>query len=138
VVSIAKELSSLIAGCWFDPGRETMVALEEAAVAVASLDVTAGTRMAAISGFLLRGEAVSSSKIEHVNANRVMLACLRRYSADGRFRCRLVAARCSFEARRRRFEPRVGLVARRRAASGASPSATRSESLARAVSRLRS
>ncbi|MBT2586761.1 Fic family protein [Arthrobacter sp. ISL-95] len=59
-----------IAGLWFEPGRETMVALEEAAVAVASLDVSAGSRMAAISGFLLRSEAVSSSKIEHVDANR--------------------------------------------------------------------
>lgn len=59
-----------IAECWFEPGRETIVALEEAAVAVASLDVTAGSRMAAISGFLLRSEAVSSSKIEQVDANR--------------------------------------------------------------------
>jgi Fic family protein len=33
-------------------------------------DVTAGTRVAAISGFLLRSEAVFSSKIEHVDANR--------------------------------------------------------------------
>lgn len=63
-------LPPLIADCWFDPGRETIVALEEAAVAVASLDVTAGTRMAAMSGFLLRSEAVSSSKIEQVDANR--------------------------------------------------------------------
>ena len=39
-------------------------------MAIASLDDTAGTRMAAISGFLVRSEAVSSSKIEHVNANR--------------------------------------------------------------------
>ncbi|WP_238703332.1 Fic family protein [Arthrobacter sp. TS-15] len=46
------------------------MALEEAAVAVASLDVSADSRMAAISGFLLRSEAVSSSKIEHVDANR--------------------------------------------------------------------
>lgn len=59
-----------IAECWFEPGRETIVALEEAAVAVASLDVTAGSRMAAISGFLLRSEALSSSKIEQVDANR--------------------------------------------------------------------
>ena len=51
-------------------GRESIVALEVAAVAIASLDVTAGTRMTAISGFLLRSEAVSSSKIEHVDANR--------------------------------------------------------------------
>ncbi|MFI2564211.1 Fic family protein [Paenarthrobacter sp. NPDC018779] len=44
--------------------------MEEAARAVGALDITAGTRMAAISGFLLRSEAVSSSKIEHVDANR--------------------------------------------------------------------
>lgn len=59
-----------IARCWFEPERATIVAIEEAAAAVASLDMTAGTRMAAISGFLLRSEAVSSSKIEHVDANR--------------------------------------------------------------------
>jgi hypothetical protein len=40
---------------------------------------------AATSGFLSRGEAVSSAQIEHVNAHGVMLACLWRYSADGRF-----------------------------------------------------
>jgi Fic family protein len=67
---VTVSLPPKIADLWFEPGRETIVALEEAAVAVASLDVTAGTRMAAISGFLLRSEAVSSSKIEHVNANR--------------------------------------------------------------------
>lgn len=67
---VTVSLPPMIAGLWFEPGRETIVALEEAAVAVASLDVTAGTRMAAISGFLLRSEAVSSSKIEQVNANR--------------------------------------------------------------------
>jgi Fic family protein len=59
-----------IAALWFDPSRETVIALEEAAIAIASLDVSAGSRMAAISGFLLRSEAVSSSKIEHVDANR--------------------------------------------------------------------
>jgi hypothetical protein len=67
---VVVSLPPMIAACWFDPGRETIVALEGAAAAAASLDVTAGTRMAAISGFLLRSEAVSSSKIEHVNANR--------------------------------------------------------------------
>lgn len=60
----------MIGDLWYSPSRETIVALEKAAVSVASLDVTAGTRMAAISGFLLRSEAVSSSKIEHVDANR--------------------------------------------------------------------
>ncbi|MFP3632196.1 hypothetical protein SB776_36945, partial [Burkholderia sp. SIMBA_045] len=64
VVSLPPHISEL----WYSPSRETIVALEEAAIAVASLDVTAGSRMAAISGFLLRSEAVSSSKIEHVNA----------------------------------------------------------------------
>lgn len=59
-----------IANLGFEPSRETVLALEEAAAAIASLDVTAGSRMAAISDFLLRSEAVSSSKIEHVDANR--------------------------------------------------------------------
>ena len=66
VVSLPPYISDL----WYSPSRETIVALEEAAVAVASLDVVAGSRMAAISGFLLRSEAVSSSKIEHINADR--------------------------------------------------------------------
>lgn len=65
-VSLPPEIREL----WYEPGRETIVTLEEAAIAVASLDVRAGSRMAAISGFLLRSEAVSSSKIEHVDANR--------------------------------------------------------------------
>ncbi|WP_285727119.1 Fic family protein [Psychromicrobium xiongbiense] len=60
----------LIAGTPYYPSQETVLALEQAAAAIASLDVMAGTRMAAISGFLLRSEAVSSSKIEHVNAQR--------------------------------------------------------------------
>lgn len=67
---VVVSLPPLISDLWYSPSRETIVALEEAAVAVASLDVTASSRMAAISGFLLRSEAVSSSKIEHVNANR--------------------------------------------------------------------
>lgn len=60
------------------------------------------------------------------------------YSADGRCRCRFVADRCSFAARRRRFEPRVGLVGRRWTPSGARPAAMSSASLLRAISRLRS
>lgn len=67
---VVVSLPPMIADLWYSPSRETIVALEKAAVSVASLDVTASTRMAAISGFLLRSEAVSSSKIEHVNANR--------------------------------------------------------------------
>ena len=59
-----------ISELWYSPSKETLVALEEAAVAAASLDVTAISRMAAMSGFLLRSEAVSSSKIEHVDSNR--------------------------------------------------------------------
>lgn len=52
------------------PSHPTMVALEEAAISSAALDATAGSQMAAISGFLLRSESVSSSKIEHVEAKR--------------------------------------------------------------------
>ncbi|WP_415854283.1 Fic family protein [Sinomonas sp. G460-2] len=52
------------------PERPTMVLLEEAAVAIASLDAVSSGPMRAISGFLLRSESVSSSKIEHVDARR--------------------------------------------------------------------
>ncbi|WP_427004532.1 hypothetical protein [Pseudarthrobacter sp. H2] len=51
---VTVSLPPMIAECWYHPGWEALVALEEAAVAVASLDVKAGSRMAAISGFLLR------------------------------------------------------------------------------------
>ncbi|WP_246527215.1 Fic family protein [Pseudarthrobacter albicanus] len=67
---VTVSLPPMIAECWYHPGRESLVALEEAAVAVASLDVKAGSWMAAISGFLLRSESVSSSRIEHVEAKR--------------------------------------------------------------------
>jgi len=70
ITEVEVSLPPKIAELWYEPGRETVVAIEEAAVAVASLDVSAGSRMAAISDFLLRSEAVSSSKIEHVDANR--------------------------------------------------------------------
>jgi Fic family protein len=52
------------------PERATLVLLEEAAVAVASLDAVSSAPMRAISGFLLRSESVSSSKIERVDAQR--------------------------------------------------------------------
>lgn len=67
---VVVSLPPLIAAQDYYPEKDTLVALEEAAVAVASLDATSGARMAAISGFLLRSESVSSSKIEHVEAPR--------------------------------------------------------------------
>ncbi len=60
------------------------------------------------------------------------------YSADGRCRCFFVADRCCLVASRRRSEPRVGLVGRRRGAPGARPSVMSSASFPRAISRLRS
>ncbi|ALE93761.1 DNA-binding protein [Arthrobacter alpinus] len=59
-----------IAELSYYPSHDTMVLLETAAIKIAALDATAGAQMAAISGFLLRSESVSSSKIEHVEANR--------------------------------------------------------------------
>lgn len=52
------------------PSHETMAALEEAAIKISALDASSGSQMTAISGFLLRSESVSSSKIEHVEAKR--------------------------------------------------------------------
>ncbi len=67
---------------------------------------------------------------------KLSLGCC--YSADGRCRCRFVADRCSFAARRPRFDPRVGLVGRRWTAPGARPAVMSSASLPKAISRLRS
>ncbi|MGK3708860.1 Fic family protein [Arthrobacter sp. IK3] len=70
LTEISASVPPLISGVHYYPERETMVLLEEAAVAMAGLDAVAGPQMTAISGFLLRSEAVSSSKIEHVDAAR--------------------------------------------------------------------
>ncbi|MCC3292409.1 Fic family protein [Arthrobacter sp. zg-Y1110] len=70
LAEISPSVPPRIAGVHYYPERETMVLLEEAAVAMAALDAVSGPRMRAISGFLLRSEAVSSSKIEHVEAAR--------------------------------------------------------------------
>lgn len=70
VTEIEVSIAPLIAELRYYPSHETMVLLEEAAIKIAALDATAGAQMAAISGFLLRSESVSSSKIEHVEAKR--------------------------------------------------------------------
>ncbi|MGG5173892.1 Fic family protein [Pseudarthrobacter sp. J1763] len=67
---VAVSIPPMIAELWYQPSRESLVAMEQAAAAVASLDAGAGSRMIAISGFLLRSESVSSSKIEQVEAKR--------------------------------------------------------------------
>jgi len=46
------------------------VHIDDATAAVAALDAGPGTKLAAIGGFLLRSESVSSSRIERVNASR--------------------------------------------------------------------
>ena len=70
VTEVVTSLPPLIADQHYYPERGTIVLLEEAAVAVASLDAIASAPMQAISGFLLRSESVSSSKIERVDAAR--------------------------------------------------------------------
>ncbi len=62
----------------------------------------------------------------------------RPYSAVGRCRCLFVVDRWLFAARRRRSEPRVGFVARRRGEPGARAALTSLASLSRAISRFRS
>lgn len=86
---------------------------------------------------MVRAGSMSSSRGRR-RASSSAPSCVQSYSAGGRWRCRLVADRCCFEASRRRSDPRVGFVGRRGAASGARPSATSSASLASAISRLRS
>lgn len=70
LAEIEVSLPPMIATLDYYPSNPTMVALEEAAIKTAALDATSATQMAAISGFLLRSESVSSSKIEHVEAKR--------------------------------------------------------------------
>ena len=70
LTEISASVLPRIAGVHYYPERETMVLLEDAVVAMAALDAVSGSRVTAISGFLLRSEAVSSSKIEHVEASR--------------------------------------------------------------------
>ena len=59
-----------------------------------------------------------------------------RHSGEGRRRCCLVAALCTFAARCRCADPRVGFVALR-TVLGARPATTMSASLVKALSRLR-
>lgn len=70
VREIEASVPPFIASTPYHPERATIVLLEEAAIAMAALDAISGPQMNAISGFLLRSEAVSSSKIEHVEASR--------------------------------------------------------------------
>lgn len=47
----------------------TILALEEATAEVAGLDKGAGSRLSALSGFLLRSESIATSRIERIYAN---------------------------------------------------------------------
>lgn len=59
-----------IASLDYAPTMEVILESEKATAKIASLNTESGHQLAAVSGFLLRSEAVSSSKIEHVNAER--------------------------------------------------------------------
>lgn len=70
LTEISVSIPPMIRSLRYYPTQETMVTLEEATIKIAALDASSGPQMAAISGFLLRSESVSSSKIEHVEAER--------------------------------------------------------------------
>ncbi len=70
VRAITAAIPPSIAGLDYRPTRATAVHIDDATAAVAALDAGPGTRLAAIGGFLLRSESVSSSRIERVNASR--------------------------------------------------------------------
>ncbi|MFC7403261.1 Fic family protein [Citricoccus sp. GCM10030269] len=63
-----------IAGLDWPQGAETSALSDEAVAAVVRLDATAGQVLAPLTGFLLRNEAQSSSKIERVQASQIDLA----------------------------------------------------------------
>lgn len=70
LTEITVSIPPMIHDLRYYPSHHTMVALEEAAIRISALDASSGPQLAAISGFLLRSESVSSSKIEHVEAKR--------------------------------------------------------------------
>ena len=80
----------------------------------------------------LRPSGVRHSGADHLDARHSDA----RHSGEGRRRCCLVADLCTFAARCRWAEPRVGFVGLR-TVLGARPATTMSVSFARAVSRLR-
>lgn len=63
-----------IADLNYQPAPHVAAALEEAAVAAGSLDLTFGEQMSSFGTFLLRTESVASSRIERVNATMDDLA----------------------------------------------------------------
>lgn len=70
LTTITTAVPPLIADLDFTAGRDTAGAVERAAVAIVRLDSDQGTHLAGLGAFLLRSEAVSSSRIEQVLASR--------------------------------------------------------------------
>ncbi len=70
VSEIKVSIPPMIASLDYVPTMEVILESEKATAKIASLNNESGHQLVAISGFLLRSEAVSSSKIEHVNAAR--------------------------------------------------------------------
>ena len=73
-----------IAGCTPRLGGQTQVSVGAATAAVAQVDTTAEFNLAAISGVLLRSEAVASSKIEHIRTNQAELVAVLAGAAGSR------------------------------------------------------
>ncbi len=72
--SFVASIPPLIADEIWVPDSELSTLCEQAVVAITRLDATAGMLLAPLTGFLLRNEAQSSSKIEFVEAPQIDLA----------------------------------------------------------------
>ncbi|BDO40981.1 Fic family protein [Cellulomonas sp. NTE-D12] len=65
---VSVSLPPLIEGLTLSVPGDTLAVIERATVAIATLDATYGDRLATFGSFLIRSEAVSSSRIERENA----------------------------------------------------------------------
>lgn len=70
VTEVTVSIPPNIANLSYEPPLSVFLASEKATTKISALNTESGHQLAAISGFLLRSEAVSSSKIEQVNASR--------------------------------------------------------------------
>ncbi|WP_313811890.1 Fic family protein [Glutamicibacter sp.] len=70
VTEVTVSIPPMIANLNYEPPLAVFLASEKATTKISALNNESGHQLAAISGFLLRSEAVSSSKIERVNASR--------------------------------------------------------------------
>lgn len=70
VAEVTVSIPPKIAHLTYHQPLPVVFASEKATIKISALNIESGHQLAAISGFLLRSEAPSSSKIEQVNASR--------------------------------------------------------------------